>query len=128
MADTTEIDIVISSNLRRLIGNEYGAQISVARKVGLTPGGLNRIVKGKAHAGPKVVADLANALGVSEVSLYQDPSVEAPKSNEPTLSDVVALLQAFQRATPDARAAAVSLLDSHALNAQFQQAPDAEAE
>lgn len=77
MADTTEIDIVISANLRRLIGDEYGAQIAVAREVSIQPGTLNRIMKCKAHAGPKVVADLARALGVSEIELYQ-PHNPAP--------------------------------------------------
>lgn len=89
MADTTEIDIVISDNLKRLIGDEYGAQIAIARKINITPGGLNRIVKGKAHAGPKVVADLARALGVNEVDLYQVYKPPEPPKDDPVAVQVL---------------------------------------
>jgi hypothetical protein len=92
---TTEIDIIISSNLCRLIGDEYGNQIRIARAIGILPGSLNRILKCKAHAGPKVVADIAKALGVPEIDIYQvykPPVVPAPDTVSDAGKHIIKLL------------------------------------
>jgi transcriptional regulator with XRE-family HTH domain len=102
MATTTEIDIVIASNLSRLLSDDHGAQVELAKKCGVTPNTINRIIKIRQHAGPSVVRDIAKALGVREIDLYQeyDPSESAA---ERARSEALALkLKEYNEAMADA--------------------------
>jgi len=110
MKNTTEIDTVISANLRHLIEVIGIKQVDLAKKSGVGQQTISRIALGKQHASPEMIEKLAKALGTSAVKMYQENPEVALRDEASEICEIISL---YVNATTAQRAAAVKSLKSH---------------
>jgi len=109
MRNTTEIDSVISANLRHLVAAIGIKQVDLAKMSGVDQQTISRVMLGKQHAGPETVEKLAKALGTSAIKMYQENPAIVMRDG---FAEACMALNLYARATPERRAAAVDALKS----------------
>ena len=88
---------------------KFPTQADFAQAIGMSLRGYQKYEQGESQPTPDTLDDFARHLDCEPIDLIVDSRIQK-KSSNPTIGDAVELLKAYEMATPEIRAFAMTIL------------------